>query len=227
MLRALFAVAVFSSCTKAVECGEGTELQEGKCVVAKAATSPPIPATAPVASAAVAPAQVPAPSPATEPTVAADDPWSKPKDDAPAWEYHSKADSMRGTTTHIARLRSTNRTTFDFPYGSAALDIYLRQPPGRSPEAFVVVVKGQFTCSYDGCSIRVKFDDGKVQKFYAQSGESPDSLFLSNVKGWVSQLKKSERLMIEADFFQEGARQFTFTTKGLTWPPASSPSIKK
>jgi hypothetical protein len=48
---------------------------------------------------------------------------------------------------------------------------------------------------------------------------SSDTLFAANASSIIAKLKKSDRVIVELPFFQEGNRQFTFQTKGLVWPP--------
>lgn len=214
---ALTCVGLASSCSKGpeIECGEGTVLKGNRCVVAMTITpvastpapapKPPAPATAVITPVVQPAAQAPQPP---------DPPQSK-------WVTQSRPDGMRGTTTEVAMLESDNTVRFDFPYEDASLQMYLRQK-GKKQELFLVIVRGQFDCGFDGCRISVKFDDGKVQSFYANEGESTDSLFISKVGSWVSQMKKAKTMMVEADFYQEGARQFTFAPTGLVWPPSGT-----
>lgn len=145
-----------------------------------------------------------------------------------SWEYHSSVDKMRGTTASFASVESENQVQFDFPYNGgsrATITVRSRQEDGLS--VMLRVSKGQFTC-FMGCTVAVKFDDGKVQNFSATGTDSGDSavLFIESEKRFVAALLKSKRTIIEAPFFQTGRRQFEFNTSGLTWPVPQASSKK-
>lgn len=44
-----------------------------------------------------------------------------------------------------------------------------------------------------------------------------DVVFLGSEAKLVSKLKKAEKMIIEAEFFDSGLHQITFTTKGFKW----------
>ena len=49
---------------------------------------------------------------------------------AQAWEYRTRTDQMRGTTTRFAEATSTNKVNFGAPYaGGSTLDLTVRDSP--------------------------------------------------------------------------------------------------
>ncbi|ELE9019834.1 TPA: hypothetical protein N5L20_000032 [Enterobacter kobei] len=146
------------------------------------------------------------------------------------WHTSYKNDEMRGTAQKFSQTESDNAVDFDFPYnGGSKLTIVLRskktelkagQKPESLPltEAIIVISKGQFSCnSYDGCHVSAKFDDGKIQR-YAMSGAadgSSDVIFFDNSSSFIKNLKTHKKLILEADFFQSGSRQFKYDLTGL------------
>lgn len=136
------------------------------------------------------------------------------------WWYDAEVDKMRGTKSYFAGVKSLNSANFDFPYqGKSHLNIQVRNKNSKN-EVIFIIDKGQFDCGFDGCQIAVKFDNGSVQKYRVSNADNGVStvLFLSNnSNGFIKKLKSSKSVMIEANFYQEGAEQFEFNIEGLEW----------
>lgn len=151
------------------------------------------------------------------------------------WHATYKNDEMRGTSTKFLQTDSDNSVEFDFPYsGGSNLTLVLRskktqlkkdQKPDDLPvtEALLIISKGQFSCSsYDGCSVSVKFDDGKIQKYSMSGAEdsSSDVIFFDKSSSFIKGVKSHKKMIIEASFFQEGDKQFKFDLTGIEKPKA-------
>jgi hypothetical protein len=65
----------------------------------------------------------------------------------------------------------------------------------------------------------VKFDDGPIQQIRCAdvSDGRSNLVFLSNPRAFLSKLKSSKKLVVEAEFFQNGNQQLVFDTSGLKW----------
>ena len=127
---------------------------------------------------------------------------------------------MRGTTTRYAQLVSENTVDLDFPYGTVNGQILVRRRPKDGLNVMFTVDKGQILChSFGDDHISVKFDDGPVKRYSCTgtSDGSSETSFIENASGFLSNLKKAKRTIIEAEFFQKGNQQFTFETAGLNW----------
>jgi hypothetical protein len=150
------------------------------------------------------------------PTVA-----SPPKESAPAsrWEYESSVDKMTGESRHYATVNSPELLKFDFPYSGGSQPSISVRSQGKSENVLLIVDRGQFICSVGGCSVTVKFDDGKLMKFSAvgPTDYSSNVLFLSPAKKFIELMKKSKETSISATFHREGDRVMTFPTKNLEW----------
>ena len=137
------------------------------------------------------------------------------------WSYNEQRDDMRGRTDKFAELKSENEQEFSFPYnGGSHLSIQLQK--FRKPEADVLLrlEKGQFIChSFTGGSVSVRFDGGPVRKYGCSDTSDADTsaIFLHPAGSFISALKKSSKVTVEAEFFQEGVRQYTFDSRGLKW----------
>jgi hypothetical protein len=134
------------------------------------------------------------------------------------WTYRQQDDAMRNTTWRFAELQSRNTLHFDAPYsgGSTASIILRRGPDGLN--AMIQISRGQFTCwrtSRDHVSVR--FDEGAVQRFAcgrASSGESR-VIFIQDAARFERQLRSSQQVIVEAEFYQHGRQQLVFETANL------------
>ena len=137
------------------------------------------------------------------------------------WDYNESRDEMRDDVSKFATLRSENELDFEFPYnGGSGAVIGLRRNKTDGLDAYIKVDKGQFLCNgFSGTSISVKFDDGPVQQFSCTDSSSGETeyAFITNSQRFLTALKGSERVMIEAEFFQYGRGQYTFESAGLVF----------
>jgi hypothetical protein len=149
------------------------------------------------------------------------------------WLVSYKNDEMRGTAQKFIQTDSDNAVDFDFPYdGGSKMTIVLRSKKqtlkeGKTAdklpltEAVILISKGQFSCnSYQGCSISAKFDDGKILKYSMTEAAdgSADVIFVDNSASFIKNVKSHKKLIVEADFYQAGAKQFKFDLSGLETP---------
>ena len=66
---------------------------------------------------------------------------------------------------------------------------------------------------YNGTNyVRVRFDGGKVQKFYYNEPNDGSSnlVFLRNAQKFIEKCKNAKDIIIEQEFYQEGVHQFKF-----------------
>ncbi len=132
------------------------------------------------------------------------------------WQYHSTSDEMRGTKSRFAELESDNSLDFDFPYnGGSRGHLILRRDPRSGLNVMLRMDKGQFAGRRE--SVSARFDAGPIITF--TTSEPTDNrtglVFLAPEQAFLRRLRASKRLILEAEFYQEGARQIRFTTAGL------------
>ena len=147
-------------------------------------------------------------------------PQSPPAPPPSNWSYSSDFDQMRRTTTRYASITSDNSLSFGFPYwGFTHGNIQLRDKAGRLDVIFSVD-RGQFVChAFLGQSVAVKFDDGPVRRYACEepTDGSSNVLFLVPAQRFLKDLRHAKAVVIEAEFFQEGRQQLTFSPAGLKW----------
>ena len=139
------------------------------------------------------------------------------------WEYDSKDDEMTNSKSYFATISSDNGEVFGFPYdeeGGSHLTVTVRQIKKYGTEVLFGISKGQFLTDIDGQYVSVKFDDNAPKKYktYSADDGSLDVLFIDNAKDFIAKAKTAKTIKIEAEFYQEGNRVFTFTAdKPLKW----------
>jgi hypothetical protein len=137
----------------------------------------------------------------------------------PDWVYADGRDPMRGTI-RSANIASANKLEFAFPYdGGATATLSLRKI-GGDLNVMIRVDKGQFICYGMGnTEVRAKFDGREIEDYTcgrAADGSS-NVLFIRSESSFLASLKKAKTLIVEATFYQAGARQMTFHVEGLNW----------
>lgn len=139
------------------------------------------------------------------------------------WEYgESEKDKMDNSSYHYSICSSINKVELKFPYnGGSTLGILLRNGfKKEGNEVILQIDKGQFMSSFDGDkTIKIKFDDNPpIEYTYQNEGTGQSTtIFLSRSKSIIENLKKSKKVIIELDFFDNGFSQFEFNVEGLRW----------
>lgn len=139
------------------------------------------------------------------------------------WNYHSDVDEMDGSTSKGAIIISSNIVEFESPYdGGSKLAIIIHGSENVSVVG-IGIINGKFNFNEDdGINyVRVRFDNDTPILFLTEpSDDSSDLLFLklSNTKEFIELAKKAKTIKIEAPFFGEDWRAFTFNAKKpLVW----------
>jgi len=125
---------------------------------------------------------------------------------------------MRGAVTKTASVVSDNSLSFGFPYGDTTGTIVLRRNPALN--VLLKVDSGQFLCDdYGHSTVSVKFDDKPIEHYScaAASDGRTNEIFLNGESRFVGRLRHASKVVIEAEFYQSGTRQLTFTVAGLDW----------
>lgn len=136
------------------------------------------------------------------------------------WRYSEDEDKMRNQITKYAELDSDNQLFFDFPYnGGSTGELSLRVSPKFGKDVILQVSKGQFLCSFDGCTVHVKFDNQPIVSYDAAEASDGTSnlIFIHNYVSFVQHLKHAKKVTIEAQFYQSGWQQIEFSPAGLNW----------
>ena len=133
------------------------------------------------------------------------------------WQISRTVDEMTDKERVIASLRSSNTVNFDFPYeGGSYLTMSVRRW-NDDLDVYFRISKGQFVCNeYRGTDIiSIRFDDEEPVKYNVVESSTGDSdiLFIkysSSEKTILSKCKTAHTIKVQANFYEEGSRVFTF-----------------
>jgi hypothetical protein len=142
-----------------------------------------------------------------------------PAEENSNWEYRSEEDKMTSKTSYFASIDSKNKLNFDFPYNGGSFGrLTIRKKRGET-NVFLQISKGQFKGTFDGGTVRIRFDNNppKRYSFLEASDGSSDILFLQSEREIIKRMKASNSMLIEAEFYNEGNRLLEFDIAGLRW----------
>lgn len=138
------------------------------------------------------------------------------------WRYVDDRDPMTDRLTRSACTTSSNRAMLDSPYRPVTARLCLRQSPQYGLDAYIALDgDGQILCrSYDGCTLKVRFDDGVQQSFSGASSADGSSnvVFVSNAQRFVNAVKSAETTRVVLTFYRAGDQVMEFRTEKLEWP---------
>lgn len=139
------------------------------------------------------------------------------------WAYEVSAEEMGRGQVKSAWIRSSNTVTFGFPYGGPQnATLTLRSHPQHGKDVILSFKEAHFLCpSYDGCTLFVRFDDGKVRNFHAvsPSDHSTNVLFIRGFDTFLASAKKAKVMRLQPEFYQKGRPVLEFRVANLKWPP--------
>jgi hypothetical protein len=139
--------------------------------------------------------------------------------DAAKWSYSSATDPMTSRVARTATIQSENTVNFDFPYqGEQRGRLMLRNHPSYGRDILLHIGSGQFLCpSYDGCSVRIRFDEGPAERWHANAAadHSTTVIFISGYSRFVERMRRARTVRIQAEIYQEGSPTFEFRTGGF------------
>lgn len=140
---------------------------------------------------------------------------------AAKWSYRVDDDPMTSRKARYASIESENTLSFDFPYqGEQHGRLMLRDHPTHGRDVMVLIDKGQILCpSYEDCSIRVRFDEGKSQRWSAAgpADNSSTVIFLRNEGGFIQKLRGAKVIRIQIPVYQEGEPMLEFYVGGFDY----------
>ncbi len=135
------------------------------------------------------------------------------------WTYGKDEDPMANGVSFGAMVKSTNTVEFGFPYaGPQHGTLTLRTHPRHGKDVILSIERGQFLCrSYEDCTILVRFDDQKAQKYSAvgASDGSTETIFIRNYSRFLASMQKAKTVRIAAEIYQQGSPAFEFDVSGF------------
>jgi hypothetical protein len=139
---------------------------------------------------------------------------SQPADNGSQWSYSQSEDSMSKGHIFMARVKSSNTVSFDFPYSGAQHGtLSLRTHPRYGEDLIFRIEKGQILCnSYESCDVLIRFDNDEPIEYATTGTEdgSTETIFISDYSGFVRRMLKAKKVRISVTIFQEGSPIFEF-----------------
>jgi len=135
------------------------------------------------------------------------------------WRYDVTEEKMTGGKRRTASVESNNTVEFGFPYnGMQNGHLTLRTDSQHGKDILFRIEKGQILCtSYGGCSIQVRFDDGKPVTYSASGAADHSStlIFLDDYNRFLNGMRKAKRVRLAVNIYQQGAPVFEFDVSGF------------
>ncbi|MFV0538852.1 MAG: hypothetical protein ACK5M3_16030 [Dysgonomonas sp.] len=137
---------------------------------------------------------------------------------ASKWLYSEDINTMDDSQTYFASLKAEEMLYFDFPYSGGTTVSILVRNKSKKNEVMLQISQGQFLSSYNN-NIKVRFGDATAEtySYNEPSDHSSTTIFINNPKKFITNLKKSEKVIIQCGFYQEGNKTIKFDTKGFEW----------
>lgn len=140
--------------------------------------------------------------------------------DPTSWIYQADTDKMTSKLSYFASINSTNKLQFAAPYdGGSTASVTIRNKANEN-EVILTIDKGQFICDVsDGCPVKVRFDSDPAITFQATEPQDGSStvLFIHPETKFINHLKTAKKMIVEAQFYEEGMQDMEFTVNGFKW----------
>lgn len=137
---------------------------------------------------------------------------------ADKWVYKQTV-GKTGIELYTASIISADVLTFAPPFdGGSTVALTIRKRDGNST-VLMGVSKGQFTSSFQGGKVRVRFDNDPpvTYSFSAASDGATDILFFDVDQPLIDKIKSARKTVVDVGFYGQGTRQVEFRTAGLAW----------
>jgi hypothetical protein len=135
------------------------------------------------------------------------------------WSYDQTTDKMTNKVVKFASIDANDLLYFDFPYDGGVKATFTIRKKGKATDIYLSISKGQFMDTSSGGTVSIKFDDEAKHSysFVGSADYSSDIIFISNEAKLLAKLRKAQKMLIAATFYQEGTHVMTFETAGLNF----------
>jgi hypothetical protein len=140
--------------------------------------------------------------------------------DPSSWSYETDTDKMTSKLSYFAAINATNKLQFGAPYEGGSTATVTIRSKAKKNEIILTIDKGQFICDVsDGCAIKVRFDNDPAVSFNGSepSDYSSTTLFIHPEPKFIAHAKTAKKMIVEAEFYQEGMQDMEFNVAGLKW----------
>lgn len=138
------------------------------------------------------------------------------------WFYKSTTNKMTDVITNTATTTSTNLVDFDYPYNGGVRFSFCLRKNTKTKEIDIMLIGDN--CQFmpnlnDEKTVKIRFDNKDLYEVgYSESSSgSSNVIFLNNVYKIIAKLKASKKIMIEAEFYNDGKKIIEFDVFNLKW----------
>lgn len=136
------------------------------------------------------------------------------------WSFKKSKDLIHGSKSVYQNISSN---MIDINYIFTEMILIIAEKPNsvvngkRDYEVSLKVESGRFFCNKPGaCSIKVKMGDKeKVYEYVVNNSRELDVIVIKNRHDFMDNLLKVDKISIEAEFYENGRRQFEFDVSGF------------
>ena len=133
------------------------------------------------------------------------------------WNYREEVDAMRDITSSLAQLTSNDPVDLPFPWqgGTHCTITIIRS--GARREVLVSAIPAQFQFGRMIYIISSRADSGSILEWSGNKTPNGrlDMMRLTQPEAFVRSFQRARHLVLEADFYNVGRRQFDFSPEGL------------
>jgi len=137
----------------------------------------------------------------------------------PNWDYDTTVDEMTSKKTITATTTATNSFEFREPYdGYNSAVLCVRKRRGVT-DMYLKIDKGQFIFGVYGTDIKVRFDEHPYNEYSCNRATDydPTIIFINDAETFIGHLYKAQKVIVEANIYDNGYQQFEFKVDGFKW----------
>ncbi len=136
-----------------------------------------------------------------------------------AWSYSTDTDKMTSKLDYFAEIEAKDVLNFSAPYDGGSTASLIIRNKAKQNDVMLKVSKGQFNAGTEGESIKIRFDNDQPVTYTATepSDGSTDALFIGHESTLIKKLKTAQKIIIEAEFYEDGLKTMEFAVKDLKW----------
>jgi|GEM_PF-2529644 len=135
------------------------------------------------------------------------------------WSYSEKEDKMTSKTMYFAKIESNELLYFKPPYeGGSTATFVIRYNSLGFGNAYLTISEGQFMTHSSGTFYRIRFDKSEAKSYRVSSpSDGRTTLVFFSYYDLLDKIKSSKKMLIQAEFYQEGLRTMEFNVDNLKW----------
>jgi hypothetical protein len=135
------------------------------------------------------------------------------------WLYTEREDKMTSKSMYFAKIEADELLQFKSPYdGGATATFVIRYNGEGFGNIYLTISQGQFMTHSSGTYYRVRFDESEAKSYKVSTpSDGSSTLVFFSYYDLLDKIKKSKKMLIQAEFYQEGLRTMEFNISNLKW----------